>query len=166
MNGSLRPKRLKAEPGGLPILYLLSLAKRGWWSAPLWPSANLSPWRSHSCTAPLPCIHQRSRADLVSVWGLRIISVHFCPPGSFELATKLDRPRRKDSWREKVLEHHGERKAQLFQPSPAQVSPTAEDRHTGSDHRQDQQDGCSAEPSLDCMAVKKEKGPFQSFCLG
>ena len=46
------------------------------------------------------------------------------------------------------------------------VSPTAEDRHTGSDHRQDQQDGCSAEPSLDCMAVKKEKGPFQSFCLG
>lgn len=60
VNGSLRPKRLKLEPGvspgyppDVPILYLLSLAKQGWWSAPLWPAVNLSPWRSRVCTAPL-----------------------------------------------------------------------------------------------------------------
>ena len=62
---------------------------------------------------------------MVSVWGPRFISVHFCPPGSFELATLLDTPRRKDSRREKVLELHGERKAQLFQPSPAHSQPNS-----------------------------------------
>ena len=62
---------------------------------------------------------------MVSVWGPRFISVHFCPPGSFELATLLDTLRRKDSRREKVLELHGERKAQLFQPSPAHSQPNS-----------------------------------------